>query len=212
MDPAAPYKQRLRIAAWKEFRGFWSDYRLYLGLVGLVSVPSLAAYLQNRGSMFDVGTAAIYSLLSLTAGLIGTYAIAIRKGAEAIDSEVQRELATANNQIAERVARAAALEASLASKHPHDEHKENEVRRALVLLSENDQQLVAWMLDAGEALRSKLNRLGFNPDSLYARRDIPQLILFTSIRLGNGVSEADRNYSINPKFEQALRNVIHPAR
>ncbi|MEO7143686.1 MAG: hypothetical protein ABI165_09315, partial [Bryobacteraceae bacterium] len=76
------YGKRLHAAARKEFRSFWSDYRWWLWIVGMVNFPLLVSAIRHlRGSMFDLGVALIYSGLSLVVSMAGTYAIAMRKAA-----------------------------------------------------------------------------------------------------------------------------------
>ena len=81
-----PYEKRLHAAAWKDFRGFWSDYRWWLTIVGFFNLPLVVQIIRGIHTMFDFGVACAYGLGSLIFSLLGSYAIAMRRGAESLDT------------------------------------------------------------------------------------------------------------------------------
>lgn len=97
-------------------------------------------------------------------------------------------------------------------KHPLDEKRETEIASALQSLTQIEVEAIAWLLDAGETSRGRLQQRGLNVDALHSRRDFPPLFGYRSHRPGNGLSELDRFYYINEEMKPALRNVIYPPR
>jgi hypothetical protein len=93
-----PYGKRLHAAARKDFRGFWSDYRWWITIVGFFNLPLIVQAIRGIHTMFDFGVACAYGLVSLTLSLVGSYAIAMRKGAEDLDSQKNKTISNLTEQ------------------------------------------------------------------------------------------------------------------
>jgi hypothetical protein len=96
-------------------------------------------------------------------------------------------------------------------KHPHEEHMERKVRDAISKLDDDEKRFIDWLLAAGRASNGQIQAAGFRlvPNSIIEKTG-PLLIGFESYCPGNGLVEMDRFYSINPKTEKALKNVLYP--
>jgi hypothetical protein len=133
----------------------------------------------------------------------------------------QKELESLRNDATERIRsqqlateggaqRIAAFEVAIARKHPHDEHKEVQVAKALAELNEAQRRTFVWLLDAGEATRGKLQGMGLDAEYFSHREGFPPLLTQRSLFSGNGAVELERFYSINPTMVESLRNVVYP--
>jgi hypothetical protein len=103
----------------------------------------------------------------------------------------------------------------LARKHPHDEAKEAHVRASLVKLNEEDIKALGWLLDNGETHEidfPKRDIPTFHVAMGKASLQIsPKLVVFRQgTDLARRMAGADIWYKINPNYEEALKNVLHP--
>jgi hypothetical protein len=96
-----PYEKRLQAAARADFRKFWSDYRWWATIVGIFNLPIIVQLIHGENTMINWGLASIYALISLVISLLGSYAIAMRRGAEVLDSDLQSKLAKSDASIQE---------------------------------------------------------------------------------------------------------------
>jgi hypothetical protein len=96
-------------------------------------------------------------------------------------------------------------------KHPQEEHIEREIRNAISRLDDNERRFIGWLLVAGRANNGQIQTAGFRlvPNSITEKTG-PLLIGFESHRPGNGLVEMDRFYFINPRAEEAMKNVLYP--
>jgi len=122
----------------------------------------------------------------------------------AIDAEMQ-------SRHADLLSNIEGLKSTLSRKHPHDEHKEAQVKTVLSCLSEVERRAIIWLLDAGKVSRGRLQQMGFNADLMMNNRECSVLLAYDSHCPGNGTVELDRFYYINPNMTDAVRNVIHPS-
>ena len=110
-----------------------------------------------------------------------------------------------------KAAEMATIHESASRKHPHEEKKEADIRKAFAELSQIQRDAFAWLLDAGETPRGTLaQHHGLDADRLYDTAGFPRLLLYKSVRPGNGTVELNRLYYINPDFKNALQNVLYP--
>lgn len=134
-----------------------------------------------------------------------------------IAHEKEIEVLAASRQSAEfalagKTTEAQRLQWALAQKHPHDKRKEAEIEKALATLNTQEREALAWLLNAGETRRGKLQARGLNADALFENGEFPPLLAYRSERPGNGTVEMDRFYYVNPNMVDALRNVLYPPR
>src|ERR1035441_2278112 len=96
-DPAkGAYGKRLHRAARLEFRKFWSDYRLWVFAASAFLAPiALQAARHGMRSVLNVGETLENGLLGAVFSLVGTYLIAMRKGAETLDAGQQTRAVSA---------------------------------------------------------------------------------------------------------------------
>ena len=119
-----------------------------------------------------------------------------------------RQLLT-NSQAAEAVIRG--LKEELACKHPYDEQAKAAVRKAISKLEDAEVRFLAWLLTVDRPRQGQVQGQGFwgEPASILQKTST-LLIGFEPICPGNGTVELDRIYYINPKNEQAIKNVLYP--
>jgi hypothetical protein len=142
-----PYGKRLRAAAQTDFRKFWSDYRWWLTIVGFFNLPIIIQLIHGEDTLIDWGLACIYALLSLILSLLGSYAIAMRRGAENLDSG---HLTTIKKQDEELDVRASRI-------------KELEKKPKRSLLEESQDELLKERFEKyGEEEKSVLNYLAMH--------------------------------------------------
>src|ERR1035437_249603 len=101
--------------------------------------------------------------------------------------------------------RARQLEAALAAKNPHDEHKERSVREALGRVDSRDAQFIWLLLDSGRHNRDEVQGRGFgrNLRDLNSRLGL-RLIDEELVRNALG-HEVDCYYQINKEWIEALK-------
>jgi hypothetical protein len=103
------------------------------------------------------------------------------------------------------------LKEELARKHPYDEQAEGIVRKAISKLGDAEVRFLAWLLTVDRPGQGQVQGQGFRgvPESILEKTSL-LLIGFQPICPGNGLVEMDRIYYINPKSEQAIKNVLYP--
>src|SRR5579862_177654 len=90
MPEEASYGKRLHRSARAELRKFWSDYRIWLTFVSVIIAPILIqAFRHGWRSVLNLKEAVENGIIGLVISLVGTYLIAIRKGAESLDGELR---------------------------------------------------------------------------------------------------------------------------
>ena len=82
------YGKRLHKAARQEFKQFWSSYRCWVAIVPSIAVPVIFQIVRHGiRSMLNIGETLESGLAALVLSMVGTYLIAMRKGAEILDAE-----------------------------------------------------------------------------------------------------------------------------
>jgi hypothetical protein len=119
------------------------------------------------------------------------------------------QINTRDSVIAQQSQAIAERDAALSAKHPHDEHRENQVKEALAKLDVQEQKFIGWLLDVGEATNYIVQTAGFR-DVATSVLDKTNLVKFRPVKDGNGLWESDRIHHINPVYLDSLRNVLHP--
>jgi hypothetical protein len=89
------YGKRLHRKARTEFRKFWSDYRCWVAFASAFVTPVLLQIVRHGWrSLLNIDETLTSGFVGLALSLAGTYVIAMRKGAEILDTE-QRSRTTA---------------------------------------------------------------------------------------------------------------------
>ena len=97
-----PYGKRLHSAARREFRTFWSDYRCWAWFAPTVLCPLLLQVIRHGWhSMVNLDETITNAVVGLAMALVGTYLIALRSGAQAIDTGLQNEISQRDSSIGE---------------------------------------------------------------------------------------------------------------
>jgi uncharacterized membrane-anchored protein YhcB (DUF1043 family) len=91
MEIKQSYGERLRAAAWKEFKAFWSAYRVCGTFATFLSPFAVQVHNHGVKSMLNMADVAESGLLGLAVSLAGNYVIAMRKGAEVLDAGIRKE-------------------------------------------------------------------------------------------------------------------------
>jgi hypothetical protein len=90
-----PYKIRLFREAWKEFKGFWSAYRNWVTVVGLLLSPAVIhGFRTGWKNMTDLNEGVTNGLIGLIVSLCGTALIAFWRGAKSLDAGLQKRVET----------------------------------------------------------------------------------------------------------------------
>src|SRR5689334_12358248 len=97
----SPYGKRLRVAAGKEFKTFWSAYRWFGTVVAFLTPFGVQLHNHGPQSMLNMADVAESGLLGLAISLAGNYITALYKGAKAIDTGQRNELAASEHTIAQ---------------------------------------------------------------------------------------------------------------
>jgi hypothetical protein len=94
------YGTRLRAAARSEFTNFWSSYRNWVWFASTCLVP-IALQISRHGwrSVLQLNETLENGFIGLIVSLIGTYLIAVWKGAVAIDTEREVEFSALQNTV-----------------------------------------------------------------------------------------------------------------
>jgi len=99
MEPESNYGKRLHKAARQEFRKFWSAHRLRAILSTLaVTVSVIGIQVAYRG-VGSVEQTIVSGVVGLGVSLIGNYLIAMRRGAESLDSGLRDEIHEKNSAL-----------------------------------------------------------------------------------------------------------------
>ena len=117
MEPESNYGKRLHKAARQDFRKFWSTHRLWATLSTLavtVSVIGIQVAYRGVGSMANVEQTIVNGVVGLGIALIGNYLIAMRRGAESLDSGLRNEIHEKNSALQDRTKENLKLQARLA--------------------------------------------------------------------------------------------------
>lgn len=205
MDHESTYRDRLRLASRKEFRKLWTDFRWWLSIVGLFNLPIIVQVARGKRGMLDLGEAVGYGLISLVVSLAGSYAIAMRSGAAALDGIHQSALQSSKDEVDK-------LEEKLSKKHPRDEYREQRLADTLKGLQPEHIKFLKWLLGSGRSNRQAIGKAGFGgieDDILHFTKET-DLVKKHVIHTANGIAEIDREYWINPNFELALTNYFYP--
>jgi hypothetical protein len=119
-----------------------------------------------------------------------------------------RRLLETMNETAETIR---SLKEELARKHPHDEQAETAVRKAISKLDDAEVRFLGWLLQMERPGQGIVQRQGYRGASESILEKTSTLLVgFESVRPGNGLVEIDRIYYVNPKSEQAIKNVLFP--
>lgn len=164
---------------------------------------SISAVVLGYLALFVIGTA--YRAIRAPADLD-------KKRAEEIDLLVRQhsqQVSAKDAVIAQHTKSIAERNAALSAKHPHDEHREDQVKNALARLEQRERDFISWLLDVGEATNYNVQTAGFK-DVATAVLDKTDLVKYTPVKTGNGIWESDRIHHINSAYLDALRNVLHP--
>jgi hypothetical protein len=138
-----PYGKRLHAAARRDFRRFWSDYRWWLTIVGFFNLPIIVQVIHRKNTLIDWGLACIYALVSLSLSLLGSYAIAMRRGAEALDSQQSKmisDLAEQNSKL---------HDVAHPKVSPEEERKRKLVADKLKHFNQKSKRVMRYILDCG---------------------------------------------------------------
>lgn len=208
MPPSAYWTIILRSACAEMFTRYREKIKLglALGIMALIIQYALDVRGFSDSSKIAislVASAALVMAWSFIKGLITTPASMHAQQLGAIDA-LQAEVTTKDLEVIR-------LRELSMRKHPLDEKREAEIALALQSLSPAEVGVIAWLLDAGETPRGRIQQRGLNVDTLYSRPDFPPLFNCRSHRPGNGIQELDRFYSINEEMKSALRSVIYPS-
>jgi hypothetical protein len=105
------------------------------------------------------------------------------------------------------------LQQQLARRHPHDTDMEAAAGKAISNLNDIEVRFLGWLLKMNRPGQAQILTEGYRgvPNSITEKTG-GLLIAFESYRPGNGLVEMDRFYYINPKAEQAIKNVLYPPR
>ena len=108
MEQEQRYGKRLQKAAREDFRSFWSAHRWWSTIVALLAAT---AGILIQISVLGVGSVANLELTittgvgALAVSLLGNYLIAMRRGAERLDSELRGQIAEQNKLITQQPTR-----------------------------------------------------------------------------------------------------------
>jgi cell division protein FtsB len=155
-----PYGKRLHAAARTDFKRFWSDYRWWITIVGFFNLPLVIQVVLGKHTMVDFGVACIYAVISLIFSLLGSYVIAMRRGAESLDTHWQQRIGQRNEQLDTERERVKNLNAEIEDlkKKPGrsipDERDFNAVKSLLEKHQEDDKTVLGFLLKVGKMKQS----------------------------------------------------------
>lgn len=96
------YGKRLHEAAREDFRRFWSSYRYFVTFIAVFLSPAiLQIFRHGFRSIINLRETLVNGLVGFVLSIIGTYAIAIWRGAEALDSGLQKDISKHKHSLAE---------------------------------------------------------------------------------------------------------------
>jgi hypothetical protein len=98
---SSTYGERLHKAARREWKTFWSGYRAFVTIVAILSPIIIQILRHGVRSVVNVDETLANGFIGLCVSLVGTYLIAIRKGAENLDVLRADELAGRDSKIQE---------------------------------------------------------------------------------------------------------------
>ena len=93
------FGQRVRKAAVTDFKKFWTAYRYWVTIVGLLLAPLLVRVLGHGLSKMTVGNLFLSALVGFCLSLAGTGIIALWKGAESLDAALRDKLSERDTKI-----------------------------------------------------------------------------------------------------------------
>jgi len=116
--------------------------------------------------------------------------------------DAQKEVA-----LSESRAEVLTLKGALARKHPHDEHKDNQIREWMRDYTEQDRAFLQWLLDAGEKRHLEIQ----STHGIEALAKIERSSHLIASHYVDVKGRSDRRSRINPNYEAALRDFLYPA-
>ncbi len=136
------YGERLHTTARKELRKFWSDYRWWVTIASAVIAPILAQILRHGiHSVYGIRETIENGLIGLVISLVGTYLIAMRKGAEVLDLARDTESLTLRREV-DRL--------TPPKRTPQQQHYYDQAKTALEELGENERIVLKHLKNHGK--------------------------------------------------------------
>jgi hypothetical protein len=191
-----PYKERLRVAARTDFKKFWSDYRWWITVVGFFNLPLIVQGLFGKHSMIDFGVACIYALISLIFSLLGSWAIAMRRGAEVLDSQKSTTITGLTDQ------NLRLHESAYPKVLPQELRRREIVRKTLNDLGPEGRKVIQYILDSGPTSWLAMQHSG--ADGNYIMPTVNQA-------MASGLLEANEKNShiwVKKELQEATRFVL----
>jgi hypothetical protein len=199
------YGKRLRRASWKEYRKFWSGYRLLVTFSGLIA-PVLRMLQRGIHSVLPIAEAVKIGAIGLTLSLLGTYLYSRRKGAETLDAARHTELVRTSSELSDKTVENLSLQTALSRKHPVDEFRENQINQWFQKFNSEEIEVLKWLLHKSETV----DRTCKNPQIYALKRFVAEteLVEETTERQPGGVYA---HWTINPNYRQVLTNILFPS-
>ncbi len=193
-----PYGKRLQAAAQTDFRKCWSDYRWWLTIVGFFNLPIIVQLVHGENTLINWGLACLYALISLIFSLLGSYAIAMRRGAEVLDSQKNKTISDLTEQNSR-------LDELAHPKVPPEEKERRQQVRGMLKVcnfSKGAKAVLRTALDLGGEIRP--GTAGLSPLGSKVYVEIAQ----QGVRSGLIVKENDVVFRIRPYLQAALRFLL----
>ncbi len=148
------YGKRLRAAARIEFRSFWSAYRYWLVFAPWAVAVVVHIVLHGFSNVGNLVETLVIGVGGFALSILGTYVIAMRKGAEVLDAQRHDDLSARDRTITELSAK---LEDS--RRDPSEEHHRAIAARELSSLSATAKQVLRYIWTNGKLEEQDLQNL-----------------------------------------------------
>lgn len=131
------------------------------------------------------------------------FVFAVMRAPVNLDRQRASEIAEKDLALVEKDTKIAVLQEVISRKHPADEYKENQVRSMIRIFNGEDLEMLRLLLHSGE-----MNEGPFNRDMIGKAKGCG----LVNERIERTVGGNYTFYRINPNYEEALKDILHPPR
>ena len=170
------YGKRLHQSAGREFKQFWSSYRYWATFSSVFLSPIVWQVIRHGAhSVVNVGETLVSALVGLIISMGGTYLIAMRKGAETLDSNWHTQVGEKQDLLNAETARsnALAVEVGDLKRTRRTPFQEKEYQRIKGLMGDYDEDCMAvlrYLMRHGKMGKYQGGAIENLPDRLDCKR------------------------------------------